>query len=54
VSLGGSTFEEVENLVGWKSGGFRGEVFSVRRWGKTNRVLLEVVEGVLGREEQSR
>ena len=39
---------------GWlEIGGVRREVFSVRRWGKTNRVLIEVVEGVLGREEQS-
>jgi hypothetical protein len=33
--------------------GVRREVFSVRRGGKTNRVLIEVVEGVLGRKEQS-
>ena len=31
VSLGVSTLEEVESLDGWTKGGFRGEVFSVRR-----------------------
>ncbi len=32
--------------------GVRGEMFFVRRWGKTNLVLLEVVECMLGREGQ--